>query len=828
MHGINFMKQKIFRALLLLTLVFAPSAVLHNAASAEEPAGLATTSETGNAPVPLGMADVLRFPTRLAERDSVLENELAALPDLSAVKQRFFALRSSVEGLTQEFETLKSTAGYSYELASEFKARVDAKAKLVEEGIELLSEEIGNLEGWRKEWMGERTRLKELRDSIPQDVPRGTVEPTLARAQKSIDTALQLISKRLELVLGVQEEASDIQAKVDDLDAAVSAMVAATRTDLFRKSAPSVFSKAFYAQFGQKTRQDLQKGVNAVSWPSKQFVELHGWKILVQALIILVIGIGIVRHRNALEANEQWRFLARRPLSVGWLVSMALILPFYDAVVGWWAVVVSAFGAICTARLFGAFTSEVTKRSGIYALAGVWILFPAFRLINLPPPLFRLYVIIIGGTGFLICLRLTLASFRRRESYLKTLALCAASLILLIVLISELGGYSSLAAHVLESSIETVFLILLAWMFMFLVRGFLQLTLHTSALEKIPRLRTNETTVVNRLMLLIGMVVVFLVLAGFLVVWRVYVSPLEALQGLLSLGLSVGSWRITSGTILIAAAILYGSFLASWVLQGLLLEQVFPKRRVQRGVQLALSRLVHYALVTVGFLFALGALGVNFRNITIIGGALGVGIGFGLQSIVNNFVSGLILLFERPIKVGDWVQMADQWGEISKIGLRATVVQTFDRSEIVVPNADLVSNQVTNWTLTDRYMRIRVNVGVAYGSDVPLVIQTLKEVALDNPMVVSDPAPQILFMAFGESSLDFELRIWVNEIGNFVEVRSQLNQEIDRSFREAGIEIAFPQRDLHLRSVDELAASALSRPGSQASRSRESQESEDN
>ena len=120
---------------------------------------------------------------------------------------------------------------------------------------------------------------------------------------------------------------------------------------------------------------------------------------------------------------------------------------------------------------------------------------------------------------------------------------------------------------------------------------------------------------------------------------------------------------------------------------------------------------------------------------------------------------------------------------------------------MIIPNADLVSNQVTNWTLSNRRVRLIIPVGVAYGSDVPLVIQTLKEVALDNPMVVSDPAPQILFMAFGESSLDFELRIWVNEIGNFVEVRSQLNQEIDRSFREAGIEIAFPQHDIHVRGV---------------------------
>lgn len=820
------MKRKTARLLIFLTLVFASLTVLCGAACAQESRGPATPSEQATGVPPLGMADLLRFSTGLAERESVLENELATLLDLAGAEKRLSVASMGVEGLAQEFETLKSTTVHSYERASEFKARVAARARLVDEGIESLSQQIGKLELRKKEWTEENTRLKELRDSIPQDVPRQSVEPILARAQRSIDTALELISKRLKLVLTVQEKAADIQAEVGDLAAAVSAMVAATRIDLFRKSSPSVFSERFYSQFGLETWQGLQKGINAVQWPNRQFVELHGWKVMVQVLVILVIGLSIVRHRNTLEANEQWRFLARRPLSTGWLVSILVIHPFDEALVGWWAVVFWGLGAIATARIFGAITSEANKRRSIYALAGLWILFSVFRLINLPPPLFRLFVITIGGAGFFVCLRLTLASFRRKDSILRTLTLCAASLILLVVLMSELGGYSSLASHVLKSSIETILLILLGWIFMFFVGGVLQLAVHTSTLRQVPRLRTNEATVVNRLTLLAGILVLCLMMVGLMVIWKVHVSPLEALQGLLSLGFSMGTWRITFGTILMAAIILYGSFLVSWVVQGLLLEQVFPKRRVQRGVQLALSRLVHYGLILIGFLIALGALGVNFRNITIIGGALGVGIGFGLQGIVNNFVSGLILLFERPIKVGDWVQLGDQWGEISNIGLRATVVRTFDRSEVVVPNADLVSNQVTNWTLSDRYMRIRLTVGVAYGSDLPLVMQTLKECAEDNPMVVSNPAPQILFMEFGESSLNFEVRIWINEIDNMMVVRSELNQEIDRRFRESGIEIAFPQRDLHLRSVDESAASTFSHRGTRGPGSTPGQEGE--
>jgi small-conductance mechanosensitive channel len=200
---------------------------------------------------------------------------------------------------------------------------------------------------------------------------------------------------------------------------------------------------------------------------------------------------------------------------------------------------------------------------------------------------------------------------------------------------------------------------------------------------------------------------------------------------------------------------------------------------------------------------ALLALGFEFTKLTIVLSALGVGIGFGLQAVVNNFVSGLILLFERPVRVGDYIEIGGNWAEIQKIGLRATTVQTFDQADVIIPNADLITNQVTNWTLSNRRVRLIIQVGVAYGSDVALVMETLMACAKTSSNVAKTPEPQVLFLNFGESSLDFELRVWVLDAEERMKVKSELHQEIDRSFREANIEIAFPQRDLRLRSVDE-------------------------
>jgi potassium-dependent mechanosensitive channel len=188
---------------------------------------------------------------------------------------------------------------------------------------------------------------------------------------------------------------------------------------------------------------------------------------------------------------------------------------------------------------------------------------------------------------------------------------------------------------------------------------------------------------------------------------------------------------------------------------------------------------------------------------TLLVSALGVGIGFGLQTIVNNFVCGLILLLERPLRVGDTIELSGQPAKITKIGLRSTTVRTPDQADMIVPNTDLITNRVTNWTLTDRQARSVIPVGVAYGSDIALVMQTLQECALAHPGVLHSPEPQVLFRRFGDSSLDFELRAWVADVDTRLHVASDLHQDIDRRSRQAGIEIPFPQRDLHVRSVEQ-------------------------
>jgi potassium efflux system protein len=246
---------------------------------------------------------------------------------------------------------------------------------------------------------------------------------------------------------------------------------------------------------------------------------------------------------------------------------------------------------------------------------------------------------------------------------------------------------------------------------------------------------------------------------------------------------------------------LYLSFCVSKLVEVVLLEKFFPGRQLDRGVQLSIARLANYFIVLIGFIGTMMIMGISMTNITILGGAVGVGIGFGLQAIFNNFISGIILLFERPIKIGDVIMVEGDYAEVKELGLRATVVETLDHAEIVIPNSTLITSNVTNWTLGRRQVRIKVPIGVAYGSDVDKVIDIIIQCAHEHPRVLSQPKPLALFVAHGESSLDFELRAFVPDVGDRMSSISELNQAINGALDEAGIEIPFPQRDVHLKTT---------------------------
>lgn len=244
-----------------------------------------------------------------------------------------------------------------------------------------------------------------------------------------------------------------------------------------------------------------------------------------------------------------------------------------------------------------------------------------------------------------------------------------------------------------------------------------------------------------------------------------------------------------------------GVFVFEFFFRRYVLLRLLGRTRLQASLQYAIGRIARYSIITLGLFISLQTAGINLSSLAIFAGAIGVGVGFGLQNIVSNFMSGLIILAERPIAVGDYVEVGGVGGRVREINLRSTRVVTNDNVSIIVPNTDFISNQVTNFSHGDPKVRVRVPIGIAYGSDVQKFKAAMIEVAKANPDVLKEPAPNVFFTGFGDSSLDFELAVWADDQAfRPISFKSGLYYAIEAKLRELDIEIPFPQRDLHIRS----------------------------
>ncbi len=384
-------------------------------------------------------------------------------------------------------------------------------------------------------------------------------------------------------------------------------------------------------------------------------------------------------------------------------------------------------------------------------------------------------------------------------------------LLLLCALIAELYGYRNISAYILRTVLGTLIA--------FDIFKLLDILLS----ESLDRLETGEGRWQQKLHLSMGLKpeqtmpgiiwvrIIFNLLlwtgliAALLYIWKVPDTYIQTMVGYISTGFNIGSFEVLPIRFLQAIVILPVLLtINAWFRKGLE-HRWLTRTQMERGTRESMAKITGYIGVSVAIIISLSVAGMDFSKLALIAGALSVGIGFGLQNIVNNFVSGLILLFERPIKTGDWIQVGTVEGYVRKISIRSTQIQTFDKSDVIVPNSDLIAGTVTNLMLHDQRGRIRVPVGVAYGSNTELVKELLLQVAneheqvLKNPMLA--PAPAVLFLGFGDSALNFELRCHINNIDTRFITTSELNFAIDALFREHGVQIPFPQRDLHIRDM---------------------------
>ncbi len=258
--------------------------------------------------------------------------------------------------------------------------------------------------------------------------------------------------------------------------------------------------------------------------------------------------------------------------------------------------------------------------------------------------------------------------------------------------------------------------------------------------------------------------------------------------------------KVTPLSILIFILFMALFILLGNIIRRILFNRVFNRFELDQGTKYTFSRVAQYLVVTIGVLISFQFIGIDLSSLAVVFGLLSVGIGFGLQNLTSNFISGLIILFERPISVGDRVIVNDIEGDVTEINIRSTKIRTLNNVSIIVPNSNFVSQEVVNYSFGDPTYRVDIEVGVSYGSDLENVLKVLKEVAEENENVMKNPEPEVHLKEFGESSWNMEVRAWIDQVYMHPRIRNELNRAIVRKFRENGIVIPFPQRDLHVRS----------------------------
>lgn len=753
------------------------------------------------------IADIIPLSGKLSGSLTVLKNQISRLPNVDIVEKQYEEIGLDLKKLSNQLKELKESKEYRFNKIEELKGLIKNKTESITKISKPLNQSIRQLENWRKDWQKEKSQWNQWQIIINKENAPYQLKSAFQKAKTAIDTAIKLIISKLSVRMSVQEKSAEIESKIVEFSADLGEMLSNRKREVIFNASPPMFSNEYFSQFSGDLWFAIAKGLHQLIIPDDDFSEQRGWVIFSQLIFSFFTGFIFYRRKQFLKTSEHWCFLADRPFAAGFfLISITMMLIFeYWIIPDLWKLSNNLVVGISFIRLSAGLIKIPWRRQFVIWLITFLLVIHLCYFINCPLPIFRLCTTLGSLFGITFCLYWAKESRHNKESAFYSSLMLLGAFFFVIILLAEFFGIVALPLFLFVSLIESIATGLVFFLFLYMIHGGVEWFFRRSPLKKSGWFKSEEIDVINlRVVHLIDFVVWGLVfIPAVLMIWGVYDNLSDATRGFFSIGFKFGDQLISLGLLIFSIGIIYITFLFSWITQILLMNLVLIGRILDKGARFSITRLVHYVIICIGFLIAISSLGLDITKLTIIISALGVGIGFGMQGIVNNFISGLILLFERPIRVGDTIEIEGKWSEIKKIGLRATTVQTLEQANVIIPNADLISNNVTNWTLGNRQIRATISVGVAYGSDVSLVMETLIECATNNKKVTQRTLPQVLFLGFGESSLDFELRVWILDADYRMIVKSELNQDIDRRFREANIEIAFPQRDLHLRSVDE-------------------------
>ena len=674
----------------------------------------------------------------------------------------------------------------------------------------VLAQQVAQLETMRATWAA--TRQDVLRSAAPASVV-ARIDATLA----AIGEARAQVDGRLAHVLGLQDRVANDIARCDDVLARVAATSRAQAGPLLSRDALPIWSHEARALMPGDPQQRLLESLTDMVDLTRDF--LAGQPAVPAQIALLVIVFLVARRaRTAARrradkgpSEETAAQVVELPLSSAFVVALLAtpwIYPYAPRPV---LNVVSLLVLVPTVRIVRRIASPALVPA-VYALAAFFLV-DRVREVCAAVPVLEQWVFLLemlAGIAFVALAvrweRLltggeTEAARERRRALAWVLR---GQLALLgVAVVAGALGYMRLARLLGSEVLASTYAALVLYAGVRVGDGLIAYALRAWPVRRLFMVQHHGAVLQHRAAVALRWVAVgtwaYLTLDALGLM-----SPLgSAASAVLGARYVRGSVSLSLGDVAVFVVTVGAAFLLASVVRFVLGEEVYPRVLLPRGVPYAVSTLIRYAIILTGFVVAVLALGVDLNRVTLLAGALGVGVGIGLQSAVANFVAGLILLLERRIHVGDSVQIGDLQGQVRVIGSRASTIRTWDGAEVIVPNASLTSERVTNWTLSDRLRRVVLPIGVAYTADPEQVMTILRNVALAHPKTLGDPAPVALCTGFGESALNFELRVWTARSEEAEAMSSQLAVAVHAALMAAKIEIPFPQRDVHIRSTEE-------------------------
>jgi small-conductance mechanosensitive channel len=647
-----------------------------------------------------------------------------------------------------------------------------------------------------------------------------------ARAAKAPEEIIQQIDTVLQSIRAEQTSLQTERSAIIDLLSRVAEGAAQSGTLLAEISQAQrnmvmgissserlpIWSAKLWAQAHDEGFARLHKIAESI-WADVEFylfafssrMQIHlGFFICMSALFFMIRK--KVNQWTAEEHSEAIAILVDYPFAAALIITLFLASSPYFPLP---KTVLSLFEILLLAATIRLIKPMVDPRmvSGLYAL-GVLYTLDMIRNAFGPAPLFDQSLIVAEALAGIAILGWSLTYGNLKSPFVKSdrltrlRALGLGAIIMLIILgagfVAGVLGHLLAARFLVSGVFRTCSLALELFVLIKIISGMAAFSLRVRPLRFLRMVDRHRNLLERRIYKVLVWAASFAFLTRFLEYTGLFQPAVSIGKAILAAKLERGAISISLGDILAFVLCICVSYLLSSFICFVLEQDVYPRTKVPHGIAYAASRIIRYSIMAVGFVLGIGLLGMDLTQLTVVVGAFSVGIGFGLQSVVNNFVSGLILLFERPIHANDIVEVQNIQGVVKQIGIRASILKTFQGAEIIIPNSQLVSDQVTNWTFSDKRRRIELPVSVNYSAAPRKVIEVLSDVASDHPRILKHPTPQALLTGFGDNGVNFELRVWTDEFNNWPVIRSELAEAVYDAIHKAGMSFPFPQREVRL------------------------------